>query len=368
MEIRQRITLLVAITVIAILSLGGYAIVQFRSNASEVRLVTEGVVPSALAASDLVSQLKDVQLAATSMVSASDQTIVGQANDALKEHKKQLQEGLELQARQANSETQKAVVEEAKDGLAGYFAAIDDTVKFKLAGQEQMAQANLAANVFVYERELRQILTTLRTEKNRTKDQAIETLNGNLSHTVTTVSTVTVITILALSALGMLLYRQITDPLSRMQAMMSEIASSQDFTRRVPVDRQDEIGRSVIAFNTMIAKTHENSLLLRQKTHDIQTMLQNMPQGILTITCGNVVHSEYSACLETLFETRDIAGRDMIDLVFSNTNLGVDVLAQVDAVAGACIGEDRIVYACPNGRLRSIDSNLTDIDPPDEFR
>ncbi len=31
-------------------------------------------------------------------------------------------------------------------------------------------------------------------------------------------------------------------------------------------------------------------------------------------------------------------------------------------------GEDRIVYACPNGGLRSIDSNLTDIDPPDEFR
>lgn len=31
-------------------------------------------------------------------------------------------------------------------------------------------------------------------------------------------------------------------------------------------------------------------------------------------------------------------------------------------------GEDRIVYVCPNGGLHSIDSNLTDVDPPDEFR
>ena len=31
-------------------------------------------------------------------------------------------------------------------------------------------------------------------------------------------------------------------------------------------------------------------------------------------------------------------------------------------------GEDRIVYAGPNGALRSIAADLTDIVPPDEFR
>lgn len=31
-------------------------------------------------------------------------------------------------------------------------------------------------------------------------------------------------------------------------------------------------------------------------------------------------------------------------------------------------GEDRIMYACPNGVLRSIAASWTDVDPPDEFR
>jgi Family of unknown function (DUF5372) len=31
-------------------------------------------------------------------------------------------------------------------------------------------------------------------------------------------------------------------------------------------------------------------------------------------------------------------------------------------------GEDRVVYACPDGTLRSITAALTDIDPPDVFR
>ena len=31
-------------------------------------------------------------------------------------------------------------------------------------------------------------------------------------------------------------------------------------------------------------------------------------------------------------------------------------------------GEDRIIYACATGVLRSITASLTDVDPPDEFR
>ena len=56
----------------------------------------------------------------------------------------------------------------------------------------------------------------------------------------------------------------------------------------------------------------ERTLALRQKTADIQTMLQNMPQGVLTIVAGNKIHPEYSAYLETIFETTSIADRDLM--------------------------------------------------------
>ncbi len=31
-------------------------------------------------------------------------------------------------------------------------------------------------------------------------------------------------------------------------------------------------------------------------------------------------------------------------------------------------GEDRVVYVCPDGTIRSISAGLTDADPPEEFR
>lgn len=340
MTIRHRISLLVILTFLAISAVGGYAIIQTRSGAAEVRLVTEGVVPSALASADLVSQLKDVQLATVALVSAPDKTLAEQAKASLATRKARLQEGLAQQSRQATGDAQRGLVDQAKESLTNYFASIDDTTTLKLAGQTAVAEANLSATVGQYLREMEQIVETLRVEKSRTKDAAIESLNSSLAGAATTITAITLVAVAILSAMGFFLYQQIAIPLGRMQAMMTEIATSQDFTRRLPVGQEDELGRSIKAFNAMIEQIQESSIQLRQKTADMQTMLQNLPQGILTIAPGNKVHPEYSTYLETILETKDIAGRNVMDLVMANTTLGADTLAQVEAAAGACIGED----------------------------
>ncbi|WP_035055263.1 HAMP domain-containing protein [Andreprevotia chitinilytica] len=374
MDIRQRITILVVSTFVAIASIGGYATYQSRGNANQVKLVTEGVVPSALASADLVSQLKDVQLATMNLVSAPDANLVSQIKTRLTGQKAKLQSSLELQQQQADSDTQRGLVQQAKESLHNYFSAVDDTANFKVAGQNELAAATLFAGVAQYQTELEQIIDTLRIEKTRSKDAAIASLNSRLASTVSALSVVTVLAIVVLSAIGFMLYRQIIRPIGRMQSMMSEIATSQDFTRRVPVERADEIGRSTEAFNAMLAKIQESSAQLKQKTTDIQAMLQNMPQGILTVVAGSRIHHEYSAYLETILETNDVPNRDVMALIFSDTHLGADVLSQVEAAIGSCIGEDAMNFdfnahllvgevekRMPDGRVKILDLNWSPI-------
>lgn len=376
MTIRHRITLLVILTFVALSLIGGYAVYQTRASAVKVRQVTEGVVPSALASADLVSQVKAVQIATMTMVYAPDDTVVGQALDGLAKLHTNIDNALTLQANGAASDAQKGLVTQARESVENYFNAINDTAKFKQSGNNAMAQAYLFANVAQYRDELEGIVETLRVEKNRQKDSAITTLNDTLSTTTTAIGVVTGLAVVLLTLIGALLYRQITRPLSRMQAMMSEIANSQDFTRRVPVGRMDEIGHSIVAFNGMIEKIQERSALLKQKTADIQAMLQNMQQGILTVVHGSTVHAEYSAYLEAIFETQEIAGRKVMELVFADTDIGSDARSQVEAAVDACIGEDAINFAfnehllvgeiakrMPDGRLKTLDlswSAITD--------
>lgn len=344
MSIRQRITLLIVISIISVLAVGGYSISQARVNAADVKRVTSDVVPSALATADLVAQVKDMQLVILSLISETDANLAVQANNKLETGKAELKKSIDFQFDHAFDATQKGLIEQSRDKLTDYFSAIDETAKAKLSGQNDIAQASYYGNVVVLQRELQQVVDTLRTEKTREKDGAITALNDNLSKTAKGVAALSAFTIVALALFGFVLYRQIIKPISQMETTTSEIASSQDFTRRVPVKRMDEIGKSIVAFNMMITKIEENSGLLKQKTHDIQTMLQNMPQGILTITSGNLIHPEYSAYLETIFETNEIAGQNVMSLVFADTNLGTDILSQIEAAISACINEDAMNF------------------------
>jgi two-component system chemotaxis sensor kinase CheA len=374
MTIRLRITLLVILTFIATSMIGGYAVFQSRASAVEVKSVTERVVPSVLASADLVAQLKTVQLLAMAMVIEPDPQLAVQDNEKLVIKRTALEKALDRQLQQAEGVAQHGLVEQAQESLGNYFKAIDSTVKFKLAGKNEIAQATFFGNVMQYEAELEAIVETLRIEKNRSKDAAIAALNANLATTTTAISAVTVVAAFILAALGLMLYRQIAGPISRMQQAMSEIATSQDFTRRLSVVRMDEIGHSVVAFNGMIEKIQAASSQLKQKTADIQTMLQNIPQGILTVVDGNKIHPEYSAYLETVFETTDIEGRDLMALVFSDSNLGADMLSQMEAIGGACIGEDvmnfefnehlmigEIEKTMPNGFVKILDLSWSPI-------
>ncbi len=376
MTIRHRITLLIVLMFVALSAIGGYAVYQTRRSATDVHQVTQGVVPSALASSDLVSLVKDVQLATMTLVYAPDATTAQLAQDDLKKKETALRAALDVQKQAAASHAQDGLVAQAQESITNYFSAIDDTAKMKAAGKNELAQAYLFANVAQYRDELEGIVTTMRVEKNRQKDDAINALNGMLDTTTSAIAGVTGGAVVLLTAIGLLLYRQITRPLSRMQGEMSEIASNQDFTRRVPVGRMDEIGHSIVAFNGMIEKIQHSSAQLKRKTADIQAMLQNMQQGILTIVEGATIHNEYSAYLEAIFETREIAGRSLMELVFADTELDADTLSQIDAAVQACLGEDDVNFAfnqhllvnevtrtMPDGRKKVLDlswSAITD--------
>ena len=168
--------------------------------------------------------------------------------------------------------------------------------------------------------------------------------------------------------------RSVIGPITAMQSTMTDIATSQDFSRRVPVERMDEVGLSIVAFNAMIEKIQESSSQLKQKTADIQAMMQYIPQGILTIMGGNKVHPEYSAFLENILETKNIAGSDVMDLIFSNSQCNAEIQSQVEAAISASIGEDAMNFdfnehllvsevekKMPDGRVKILDLNWSPI-------
>ncbi|MCW8929583.1 MAG: HAMP domain-containing protein [Gammaproteobacteria bacterium] len=95
---------------------------------------------------------------------------------------------------------------------------------------------------------------------------------------------------------------------------------------------------------TLEQKVLERTAELRVKTNDINSMLQNMQQGIFTIIKGNLIHQEYSAYLEAIFDDDELAGKNALNFLFDNSNLGSNDLNQIDACMGSLIGEDAMMF------------------------
>ena len=92
------------------------------------------------------------------------------------------------------------------------------------------------------------------------------------------------------------------------------------------------------------AKVAERTGELKQKNDDIQAMLENMPQGLFTVTEGETIHPEYSHYLEEIFETKEIAGRRVGELLFTGANIGSDKLDAANTAIFAIVGEDEMSY------------------------
>jgi len=95
---------------------------------------------------------------------------------------------------------------------------------------------------------------------------------------------------------------------------------------------------------TLEQKVEERTQALREKTNDILNMMQNMHQGLFTIMVGGVIHHEYAAYLEQILGTKKIANHNFMDLLFSQSNLGVDRKDQVATAVDALIGSDEMMF------------------------
>ncbi|MCK6411773.1 MAG: HAMP domain-containing protein [Azonexus sp.] len=119
-----------------------------------------------------------------------------------------------------------------------------------------------------------------------------------------------------------------------------ETMAAGNLDARVEVRSRDELGEVGLRFNEMASRLAEQTGELREKTSEINGMLQNLPQGILTMGNSARIEGEYSRHLEGILEQQALAGSAVLDLLGAHRALDADLRARVEATIAACVGED----------------------------
>lgn len=252
MSIRHHLLILLSVAITALLAVGGGALLQFHRNEQAIHALTDETIPGLLAATELGSRLRSLQITALDLVHAPDDGAIDPMKKKIATDQQSLSQALASQAKFAENSKQAKIAKQAQESLRGYFEALDQVVDLRGKGQKDMADAVLSGNAEPYLQELQQILETLRVEKQRSEEASVGRVAANLRQSVVVISVILVSTFCLMLVLGLRLYRHISRPLHDMATTMGDIAKTLDFTRRLTVTRQDEIGASIRAFNTMV--------------------------------------------------------------------------------------------------------------------
>lgn len=117
----------------------------------------------------------------------------------------------------------------------------------------------------------------------------------------------------------------------------------------------DEIADDLEKIKNFNASLEEKVALrtaeLAAQNNKIKTMLINITQGILTFEADLLIQSEYSLYLEEIFQQKELAGLNILDILFEDSNIGSDGRDQVYNALFACIGEDSFNYDVNNHLL-----------------
>jgi two-component system sensor histidine kinase MprB len=154
------------------------------------------------------------------------------------------------------------------------------------------------------------------------------------------------------AALGLLVARTALLPVRRMTETAERVAVTRDLTERIPVDRDDEVGRLAASFNQMLAALEESSRAQRQlvsdASHELRTPLTSLRTNIEVLALDRAMpDAERKRLLgdvvEQLGEMTVLIG-ELTELARGEQQPVVHEDVRLDLVAGEAIRRTRRNY------------------------
>jgi methyl-accepting chemotaxis protein len=238
-------------TCAAVSTFGLYGVKSVNSNM--VQIATNSV-PALLNVSDMRSSY----LAMIPMVyerATTDDAEKGKALDEkIKNGNQELIKQVNDYTERTTDEEEKKALDEAKLGLISFISRMTQISNLAATGERELTLGIIQRDVGPLHQRLSAAFDTLVKHNIGKVNGVAATAESAFTRTLSVTLSAAVLGVVAIGVMGFLLGRSITRPLGTMQRAIIRTASELDFTESVRVESHDEIGRTLDAYNELLAK------------------------------------------------------------------------------------------------------------------
>jgi methyl-accepting chemotaxis protein len=269
MLISRKIWLLVAIALVTCAAVSGFGLYGLKSVNATVDEIANRSMRALLATSDMRTSYLAVIPEVYNRATTTEPELSTALDKKIDSESQKLIQQINDYGSRISDEGEKKVLDEAKLGIISFITKLRQVGALADAGEPQLALGVVQKDIGPIHQRLSAAfdkLVTANTEK--VKDLAAAG-DAAFARTLGITLAVSIIGLAVIAAMGFFVGRSISRPLALMQRAITRTASELDFTEAIKVDSKDEIGRTLVAYNELLAR-------LRASFSEIQSAAARM--------------------------------------------------------------------------------------------
>jgi methyl-accepting chemotaxis protein len=287
MTITRRLILTLSVALIALLFVGAYGLNQLRLTQIRFSAIQDKIIPSVRGLNNAKGWLAESRLSADRLSLFSNLQDVSALDKTLTDANQELDESI---AAYANTLVDGAVdhrmLEEDKANIAAYRTALIPFLAAAHAGNMDSVRATLSPGapltlaaakakdgLDLHIRYNNKLLAEMRTENAEAYEFTFKLMIA-----------VIVASLLLTGTMALHLFTIIRSSLNNIQTSLQGVSESLDLTQRAPVERSDEIGRTAVAFNHLLARIVEVLTTVRASTDSVGQASREIAAGNLDLS------------------------------------------------------------------------------------
>jgi methyl-accepting chemotaxis protein len=281
---------------------------QLTAIKHSVDAITHDALPSMQQLSSIRGQLNDARRAVLKHVLAKGLAEKNQQRQAIAQSQQAIKAGFEKYRKDMISDEQdKANIEAAEQQIDKFFSITPNILHF--SDQEQVDQARdlISKETTPASQAAAETLNRAASYNEQLAAKANSAVDGAMDSSHITLLVVAIATAVLLVIGGIWLVLQIKTPLETLQDSVAELASSLDFTQRIPSRGRDEISNTVTAVNHLLATMQAALTEIQQVGNQINGTAQSVASASQQMSQASQHVSESTANMSSAVEQMTVS-------------------------------------------------------------